>query len=149
MTRAVVLFDGSCAMCHGFVNFIIKFDKHNAFKFASLQAPVAHQLASKCHLKADLSSVVLVELQEGTHKQAIKGLTKSSAALRCFELLPQPWPLLGILRVVPQVIRDWVYDFIGSIRYRLFGYSSDEACVRISRARMVVNQTDLDQLGKK
>ena len=46
---------------------------------------------------------------------------KSSAALRTAWRLDGLWPLLAAFLIIPRPIRDWVYDWIGSRRYRLFG----------------------------
>ena len=50
-----------------------------------------------------------------------KTYRKSSAALRILWALDGLWPLLAVFLIIPRPIRDWVYDWIGSRRYRFFG----------------------------
>jgi predicted DCC family thiol-disulfide oxidoreductase YuxK len=62
-----------------------------------------------------LSSMILL------HRS--RAYRKSGAALRIARMLDVPWPLLYVFIIVPRVLRDWVYDFIGARRYDWFGKS--------------------------
>lgn len=66
-----------------------------------------------------LDTVVLVD--------AGRAFTRSTAALRVFRRLRQPWPLAYALIVVPRPMRDWIYDAVARRRYRWFG--KREACM--------------------
>jgi hypothetical protein len=66
----VVLFDGACALCHGCVKFLMRFDQRGVFKFAPLQSMQSQQLLQQYQLHADLDSMVLVE-QTGDEKIAV------------------------------------------------------------------------------
>jgi predicted DCC family thiol-disulfide oxidoreductase YuxK len=46
---------------------------------------------------------------------------RSDAALRIARNLRGAWPLLSLLVVVPRPLRDAIYDWIASHRYRWFG----------------------------
>ncbi len=110
----IILFDGVCNLCTASVRFVIAHDRRRRFRFASLQSPVAEQILGPDIDRGDrLGSVVLV-LGDRTYR-------KSSAALKTLWRLDGLWPLLAVLLIVPRPIRDWVYDWIGSRRYRLFG----------------------------
>ena len=113
-TGPIILFDGVCNLCTSSVQFVIARDKRRRFRFASLQSPVAEQiLGADIETGGRLGSVVLV-LGDRTYR-------KSSAALRTLWHLDGLWPLLAVFLIVPRPIRDWVYDWIGSRRYRFFG----------------------------
>ena len=44
------------------------------------------------------------------------------------------WKLLGeVCRVFPRVLRDWVYDLVAAVRFRIFGRRND-LCPVISPA---------------
>ena len=114
LTGPVILFDGVCNLCTASVQFVIARDKRRRFRFASLQSPVAERiLGPDIETGGRLGSVVLV----------VGGRTyrKSSAALQTFWRLDGLWPLLAVFLIVPRPIRDWVYDWIGTRRYRFFG----------------------------
>jgi len=117
----IILFDGVCNFCTASVRFVIKRDSQCRFRFASLQSPVAEQLlGAELHEQDRLGSVVLV-LDDKIYR-------KSTAALQTARRLDGLWPLLSVLLIVPRPLRDAVYDFIGSRRYRMFG--KREVCWR-------------------
>ena len=112
--RPIILFDGVCNLCTASVQFVIARDRRRRFRFASLQSPVADQILGPDFRSGDrLGSVVLV-IGDRIYR-------KSSAALRTARMLDGLWPLLAVLLIIPRPIRDWVYDWIGNRRYRMFG----------------------------
>ncbi len=110
----IILFDGVCKFCDASVQFVIKRDKHNRFRFCTLQSSAGQRLATEFGvLDPNLTSMVLLENN--------KAYTKSSAALRVARYLAFPWPVLFIFIIFPPIIRNLVYDFIGNHRYQWFG----------------------------
>ena len=110
----IVLFDGVCNLCHGFVQFLLPRDTEGRFRFASLQSEVGQRLLAE-HGLADhgLDSIVLIE--DGDC------YVKSSAVIRIAQLLGGVYRLLGPFRYLPRRFRDRVYDLVAAHRYRLFG----------------------------
>ena len=47
--------------------------------------------------------------------------SKSDAVLRIARGLRAPWPLIGVLAIVPRALRDVVYDWVARNRYHWFG----------------------------
>lgn len=116
----IILFDGVCNLCNGFVQFVIRHDRGQRFRFASLQSDTARELLQNQPSAAqDLDSVVLIE--DGRYYR------QSTAALRILRRLGGGWPLLYGLIVVPAFVRDRVYAWIAGNRYRWFGQR--EACM--------------------
>ena len=110
----ILLFDGVCHLCAGSVQFVIKRDSQQRFRFARLQSAAAQQLLARYKATDNnLDSVVLI----------YKGrmYRRSRAALHTLLLLHRAWPLLGVFLLVPRLIADPVYDYIGRHRYRWFG----------------------------
>jgi len=115
----VLLFDGVCNLCNGFVRFVIRFDEAGTFRFAPLQSDVGQALLDRHDLPTEeFDSVVLIE--DGEYA------TKSTAALRVARRLDGPWPLAYPFVYLPEGLRDWVYDFVADNRYRVFG--KKDAC---------------------
>lgn len=112
--RAVVLFDGVCNLCNGFVQFVIERDPGARFSFAPLQSEAARaQLGDAVTPGAAPSTVLL--FQDG------RLYDRSTAALLILRQLRFPWPAVAVLFVVPRPLRDWIYDLIARRRYRWFG----------------------------
>ena len=113
-THSIILFDGVCNLCNGAVNFVIKRDPGNVFKFAPLQEKQGALLLKTHAIDIQkLDSIVLIE-NENVY-------TKSSAALRIARKMSNLWPLFFVLLIIPSFIRDGVYDFIAKNRYKWFG----------------------------
>lgn len=115
----VILFDGVCNLCSSIVHFVIKRDRKDSFRFASLQSDFGQFLLKKFNLPADsFNSFILY--------RAGKVYTKSAGALQVAKQLSGAWPLLYIFIILPSIIRDGVYNIIASNRYKWFG--KKEAC---------------------
>ena len=96
------------------MNFVIKRDKKDVFRFAALQEGVGKELIASYNIdSAKTDSIVLIE--NG------KAYVKSTAALRAARYLPGAWPLLYCFMIVPRFIRNWVYDIIARNRYKWYG----------------------------
>ena len=113
-THSIILFDGVCNLCNGAVNFVIKRDPGNVFKFAPLQEKQG-ALLLKTHA-IDIQKIDSIVLIENGNVY-----TKSSAALRIARKMSNLWPLFFVLLIIPSFIRDGVYDFIAKNRYKWFG----------------------------
>jgi len=111
---AVILFDGVCNVCSAFVRFVIRRDHSKRFRFATLQSTVGQRLidAYQC-TEPPLASMLLI-----VDRRCYR---KSRAALEIIRRLDAPWPLLYALILLPRMIADWLYDFVGASRYRWFG----------------------------
>ncbi|MBQ4819290.1 thiol-disulfide oxidoreductase DCC family protein [Aquimarina sp. MMG016] len=109
----IVLFDGVCNLCNGWIRFILKREKNQSYRFASLQSETAKKLLHKNYSSQNLSSIILID--NGTVYQ------KSDAILRICRNLNYPWNMISILLIVPVVLRNLAYDFIAINRYRWFG----------------------------
>jgi len=118
--KSIIMFDGVCNLCNGFVNFLIVRDKQNKFQFGSLQSPVVADLLKQHSFAVDdLSTVVLLE--------GNKLYYQSTAVLRILRQMGGAWPLLYVFIVVPKPLRDFIYNLIAKNRYRLFG--RQDACM--------------------
>ncbi|MBL7851753.1 MAG: DUF393 domain-containing protein [Cyclobacteriaceae bacterium] len=118
---ALILYDGVCHLCQGFVRFIIKRDPHRKFRFGFLQSPAGQdRLRAFPDLTPGIDTVVLIE--------GNRAYTRSTAALRIARQLSGGWPLFYAFVIVPPFIRDKVYDVVARYRYRWFGRS--DACER-------------------
>lgn len=116
----IILFDGVCNLCNGAVTFVIKRDKKDYFKFATLQSEIADKLLAAYPVEnKKMDSIVLID--DGNK------YTKSSAALRIAKYLSGGYPLLYVFMIIPKFIRDWVYSIIAKNRYTWFG--KKEACM--------------------
>ena len=113
----IVFFDGVCGLCNSSVDFIQAEDHRRVFKFAPLQGDTARRMLATDKL-ADLKSMVYVD-EHGQYE-------RSSAILRIGTRLGNIWSVAWLGFLIPERLRNALYDFIARNRYRWFGQK--EAC---------------------
>ncbi len=113
-TGWLILFDGICGWCTGWIRFLITRDTEKKFQFAPLQSPLGQQFLSKYELPQQEFSTFVVVTPDGH-------LTKSTAALNIARQLGGIWPIFSVFLLLPKNLRDGVYDFIARHRYQLRG----------------------------
>jgi predicted DCC family thiol-disulfide oxidoreductase YuxK len=68
-THYIILFDGVCNLCNGAVQFIIKRDAKDTFRFASLQSETGQKLLALHQLDfKHIDSIVLIKGEKAFHK---------------------------------------------------------------------------------
>ena len=125
--HGMIFFDGICNLCNHSVQFVIKRDRHDYFRFAALQTEAAKaQLAALNSVphQEELNTIILLE--NG------KVYDRSTAALRIARKLSGLWPLLYGFMIIPRFIRDFFYQLISKNRYRIWG--KQESCMVPSAA---------------
>eukprot|EP01117_Protostelium_nocturnum_P015856 TRINITY_DN6184_c0_g1_i1.p1 TRINITY_DN6184_c0_g1~~TRINITY_DN6184_c0_g1_i1.p1 ORF type:complete len:187 (+),score=47.71 TRINITY_DN6184_c0_g1_i1:182-742(+) len=132
--KKVILFDGVCNLCDGFVRFVHKLDSDNQIHFCPLQSKTGKEYISAYDLPNDLSTVCFVE-EPNYSNEGGKSFSQSSAALRIISYLAYPWCLLYFLILIPPIIRDTVYNFVSSSRYLVFGKGKQDSCSHVPGLR--------------
>jgi len=117
-----LFYDGHCALCHRAVKFLLRHDRGGtAFRFAPLQGRTFKEALSP-EQRAGLPDSMVLRTVDG------KLLVRSDAWLHILAQLGGGWRILGrVLRVIPRSLRDWSYDFVAAIRFRVFG-RREELC---------------------
>ncbi|MGA8406299.1 MAG: DCC1-like thiol-disulfide oxidoreductase family protein [Candidatus Acidiferrales bacterium] len=117
-----LFYDGHCGLCHRAVKFVLKHDRSGrAFRFAPLQGETFARLVA-AERRAGLPDSVVVLTDDGGL------LVRSDAFLHILRRLGGRWAAsAAVLGVIPRGLRDFVYDFVARVRYRLFG-RRDEVC---------------------
>lgn len=115
----LVLYDGVCGLCNRSVQFILRHDRKDQFRFAQLQGALGSAIAKKHGVDpAELSTFVLVLDYEGTDEIALK---RGKAAFRVLWELGGLWKLLGWKWIYPSWLLDPFYLLVAKNRYRAFG----------------------------
>ncbi len=124
-SNPIVLYDGVCGLCNHLVQFLLKRDTHDRFRFASLQSEFANSLLTHHRVDPhDLDTVYVVK-NYGQPGQSL--LARSDAILYMLTQLDGLWKLAGVGRVIPKAFRDAVYKIVARNRYRVFG--KHESCI--------------------
>jgi predicted DCC family thiol-disulfide oxidoreductase YuxK len=121
----IVLYDGVCGLCNRAVQFLLQRDRHDRFRFASLQSDFAVNLLKRHGIDpTNLDTVYAVVNHDEANE---KLLAKGDAFLLFAKVLGGVWSLASLGRIIPRPIRNWLYDLVAANRYRVFGKS--ETCM--------------------
>lgn len=117
----LVLYDGTCGLCHRAVRFLLAEGAPAAFRFATLDSAMARtRVASEA--RANLPDSIAVVGPDGSLA------TESTAVLALGRALGGWWRLLAALAgIVPRPLRDLAYRAVARVRHRLFT-RPDQAC---------------------
>ncbi|KAF2072434.1 hypothetical protein CYY_006246 [Polysphondylium violaceum] len=113
--RSIILFDGVCNVCDGFVQFVLPRDINKKFYFQALQTEKGKEIQEYYGIKTDLSTVVLVEEETNSY------CTKSTAILRVLSQLCYPYSAFYYLSYIPAFFRDFCYSTFVPYRYLIMG----------------------------
>lgn len=127
MSGPILLYDGVCGFCNWAVRFILKHDRRELFRFASLQSEFAKRVLAKHEADASRLNTLYVVLNYSEEPDTIalareSLLSRSNAVLFVLDELGGPWRALGrALRPMPRVVTDWGYRTFARYRYSMFG----------------------------
>ena len=115
-------------MCDGVVQFLLRHDKKDTFRFAPQQGEAARQILGRHALDSatEFATTALATLEticviENYNSPQELVYTKSDAALRIADGLGGIWTLARPARLLPRFFRDACYDLVARNRYRIFG----------------------------
>jgi predicted DCC family thiol-disulfide oxidoreductase YuxK len=112
------MYDGVCALCNGFVKFVLKHDAAGRFCFAPLSSDYAHAAMQRLGT-ASVDSVGLL-VNAGGPQETL--LLRSDATIYVLRQMTSEWRLLArLLQIVPRGLRDSAYSLVARTRYRIFG----------------------------
>ncbi len=113
--KKIILFDGLCNLCATSVQFIIKRDKKDIFRFVSLQSDLGQELLQQFPIsKQKIDSIILYESD-------IVYYYKSKAVFEIVKSIGGFFYCLLIFKWLPTAVTNTIYDYIAKNRYRWFG----------------------------
>ncbi|HLA55385.1 MAG TPA: thiol-disulfide oxidoreductase DCC family protein [Flavobacterium sp.] len=119
--KKIILFDGVCNLCNSAVQFIIRHDKKDQFRFAALQSEIGIAILKHIGVNpANIDSIVLYE-------QNVAYYYKADAVIEIAKNIGGIYSLLSVFRISPASFRNWIYDYIAKNRYKWYG--KRESCM--------------------
>ncbi|MGH9172791.1 MAG: thiol-disulfide oxidoreductase DCC family protein, partial [Vicinamibacterales bacterium] len=115
-----IFYDGVCGLCHRWARFVLAEDRTGeTFRLAALQSETFEKHVPP-EDRENLPDSIIVQTADG------RLLVKSTAVLYILARLGGAWRTIAVIgQVIPRVVRDAAYDFVASIRYRLFAKPTD------------------------
>jgi predicted DCC family thiol-disulfide oxidoreductase YuxK len=113
--KKIILFDGVCNLCEASIQFIIKHDKKDVFRFIAIQSELGQKIIKHIGIDtAETDSIIL-------YLPKIAYYYKAEAALKIAKQLDSFYSLLSYLTIFPNSILNKTYDYIAKIRYKWYG----------------------------
>lgn len=119
--RPIVVFDGECGLCNGFVAWLVRHDHAGAFLLAGSSGEAGRAAIAAAGLPSDIGASTIVLARPGA-----SALVRSDAVLAVMRGLPRPWRWLAWPRALPRGPRDRVYRFVAARRSRV--HAEDPGC---------------------
>ena len=112
--RPIIIFDGYCALCSGWAEFVLRYDVAGVFRLLPAQSALGRALYVHYGLDPqDYETNILVA--DGV------AWFKSESGIRMAEELGFPWSLARAFRILSLPVRDKLYAAIARNRLRWFG----------------------------
>ena len=116
ISKSVILFDGYCNLCNSQVNSILRLDSKKFFYFSNLDSSFSKKVIKENKVESLEGNTIILY-----HNNKI--IIKSNAAIKIAYLLGGFFKIFMIFKILPNFIRDGIYDVISRNRYRWFGKS--------------------------
>lgn len=113
--KKIILFDGVCNLCDTLVQFVIKHDAQDQFRFVALQSELGQNILQHIGINPKHMDTVVLYLPGKAY------YTKSNAALQIAKSLGGFFHLGTVFRILPKPIRNGIYDYVASKRYQWYG----------------------------
>ena len=115
----IVLYDGTCGLCHKSVKWLLRHERDAELRFAPFQGETAEALRAKHpSIPSNLSTVVMVD--------GDRVFVRSKVFLHAAKHLRAPWRWAYYFRWFPAFVLDLMYRLVARLRYRIWGRA--DAC---------------------
>jgi predicted DCC family thiol-disulfide oxidoreductase YuxK len=104
--KKIILFDGVCNLCDSSIQFIIKHDKKDIFRFVALQSEIGLEIIN--HIGIDTSKIDSILLYEPGKAYYYK----AQAALKIAKELGGIYTAISWFSILPNFLTNTVYDYI-------------------------------------
>jgi predicted DCC family thiol-disulfide oxidoreductase YuxK len=113
--KIIILFDGVCNLCDNVVQFLIKKDQKDNFRFVAIQSDLGQKILLHIGVNnTDIDSIIVYIPSKAYYY-------KSDAAFVIAKSVGGVFSLLTFFKVFPESLRNLVYDYIAKNRYKWYG----------------------------
>ena len=121
--RLLVVFDGHCGFCNGWVRWLLRRDRRDRLRFAaSSSEAIAPLLARHADLLDAGGAPGTVLVFRNPLEAGEQALTRCAATISLLRELSQPWPVVATaLSWIPRFLSDPLYRLVARWRYSIWG----------------------------
>jgi predicted DCC family thiol-disulfide oxidoreductase YuxK len=120
ISNPIILYDGVCGLCNHLIQFVLKRDRDERFRFAALQSGFAASVLERNRVNPQILDTMYLLSNYSQPDECLA--SRSDAAIQILAELGGVWrALASIVKHLPRWIRDKIYNLIARNRYQLFG----------------------------
>ncbi|MDO5615049.1 MAG: DUF393 domain-containing protein [Cruoricaptor ignavus] len=112
-TKYYVFYDGDCGFCNRWIQWVLKNDRKDEFRFASLQSNFGQQFLYERGLDRKNLDTIYLWKPGGFY------LVKSQAVKQIAKILGGKYKIAAILFFLPTTLSDFIYDKVAKNRMKL------------------------------
>lgn len=112
-SKYYLFYDGGCGLCNRWVQWVLRNDKKDRFRFAALQSDFGKHFLSERGLDIDSFSTLYLWKPDAFY------LTKSDAVLEISRLLGGRFYPIYLGKIIPRFVRNAIYDKVAERRMKL------------------------------
>lgn len=113
--KKIILFDGICNLCDATVQYVIKKDVNDVFRFVAIQSELGQKIID--YIKVDTSQTDSIILYIPGKAYYVK----ADAAFNIAKDLEGLISLTSYLTILPNFLKNFGYDFVAKNRYKWYG----------------------------
>ncbi|AFR35301.1 thiol-disulfide oxidoreductase DCC family protein [Riemerella anatipestifer] len=114
-SKYYLFYDGDCGVCNRWVQWVLKNDKNDNFRFVALQSSFGQSFLKDRNLPTSNFSTLYLWKPNAFY------LTKSDAVIKIGRVLGGKFRLLNIGKAVPRFVRNKMYDLVAKNRMNIAG----------------------------
>lgn len=113
--KKIIVFDGICNLCDRTVQYIIKHDRNDVFRFVARQSQLGQKLLKHIGIDEKHSDSIIL------YEPGRAYFYKSDAAFEIAKNLGGIFTAASFFAMIPKSVRNRVYDHIARNRYKTYG----------------------------
>jgi len=113
--KKIILFDGVCNLCDASIQYIIKKDTKDAFRFVAIQSELGQKIIDYIKVDTKKTDSIILYIPGKAY------FVKADAAFNIAKELGGLISLTSYLSFLPKILKDFGYDFVAKNRYKWYG----------------------------
>jgi predicted DCC family thiol-disulfide oxidoreductase YuxK len=120
ISNPIILYDGVCGLCNRLIQFVLKRDSDDRFRFAALQSGFAARVLERHRVNPQILDTMYLLSNYSQPDERL--FSRSDAGIQVLAELGGVWRVLASIgKFLPRWVRDKTYNLIARNRYQLFG----------------------------
>lgn len=117
--KKIILFDGVCNLCDATVQYLIKRDNKDVFRFVALQSDLGEKIINYLGIdRSETDSIILYEPGKAYYY-------KAEAAIKIASAIGGIYKLMNVFSILPKGLNNMVYDYVAKNRYKWYGKKTE------------------------